>query len=539
MKKILLTFMLLVGIVSSAWAQVDDVTLVVNGEGVTKDEATTKALRSAIEQAFGVFVSANTEILNDELVKDEVATVSSGNVKKYTELGVSILPNNLTSVTLQATVSVQKLTSYAKSHGSSAEFAGATFAQNVKLAKLQMQNTEKAFIHLANKLKMYQYMDMYDVSITAGNPKSEQYTAISKDCLMNHRSGFRDKDGNWTPNGVYRLDYSDFPYYPLIIDDKKEDIIYRVDIRRYPDSIVTKGNAYTIPCTVEYAPTQLSQNILKEIYESLKVLSINYKDRQSYQEMGIPVTEFKVGRSCYIKGKGWESWRDGDGYEEKFYLLGSYPVDTVMSVASKLFDYELTHPSYCILDNLGNNYGWIIPENPKDFYKNHRNNVLFSAKKSSVFEGKQISEHYSGYYITIEYADKSGYTYDPSTISCKDIYRFEPIYIKSVRVRDIHVTEEMIGSISNIKILRDEAMIDTLSHFTYGKKRQYIYQHENYYGYLDYYDISDRGRLATPELLEFNRITFETHYNSPGVWINYLSKDKILRVFKIIVNKAR
>ena len=146
--------MMLAGIVSAAWAQVDDVTLVVNGEGVTKDEATTKALRSAIEQAFGVFVSANTEILNDELVKDEIATVSSGNVKKYTELGVSILPNNLTSVTLQATVSVQKLTSYAKSHGSSAEFAGATFAQNVKLAKLRMQNTEKAYSRLKKTLTL-------------------------------------------------------------------------------------------------------------------------------------------------------------------------------------------------------------------------------------------------------------------------------------------------------------------------------------------------------------------------------------------------
>ena len=511
MKKILTALVMLLCFCAVARAQVDDVTLVVSGEGATKDEATTMALRSAIEQAFGVFVSANTEILNDELVKDEIATVASGNVKKYTELGVSILPNNLTSVTLQATVSVQKLTSYAKSHGSSAEFAGATFAQNVKLAKLQMQNTDKAFIHLANKLKMFRYEDMYDVSITAGNPKSEQYTTISKDFLMSHQS---------SSSGVYNLDYEEFSHYPLIIDDKEEKPIYRVDLRRYPESIVTKGNAYTIPCTIEYAPNQFSQNVLNEIYESLKALSINNDDKQSYKEMGIPVTEFKVGRSCYIKGKGWESWRDGDGYEEKFYLLGSYPVDTVMSVASKLFDYELTHPSYCILDNLGNNYGWIIPENPKDFYKNHRNNVLFSAKKSSVFEGKQKSEHYSGYYITIEYADKSGYTYDHSTISCKDIYRFEPIYIKTVMTRDIHVTEEMIGSISNIKILRDEAMIDTLSHF-------------------DYYDISRLGKLAPPELLEFNRKVFETHYNSPGVWINYLSQDNMLRVFKIIVTKAR
>ena len=62
-------------------AQPKEVSLIVTGEGATKEEATNNALRSAVEQAFGVFVSANTEILNDELIKDEIATISSGNIK--------------------------------------------------------------------------------------------------------------------------------------------------------------------------------------------------------------------------------------------------------------------------------------------------------------------------------------------------------------------------------------------------------------------------------------------------------------------------
>ena len=65
------------------------VTLVVNGTGQTKEEATRNALRSAIEQAFGTFVSANTEVLNDELIKDEIVTVSSGNIVSYKELSLS------------------------------------------------------------------------------------------------------------------------------------------------------------------------------------------------------------------------------------------------------------------------------------------------------------------------------------------------------------------------------------------------------------------------------------------------------------------
>ena len=46
------------------------VTLTVTGQGQTKDEAKQNALRDAIEQAFGTFTSSNTEILNDELLKE-------------------------------------------------------------------------------------------------------------------------------------------------------------------------------------------------------------------------------------------------------------------------------------------------------------------------------------------------------------------------------------------------------------------------------------------------------------------------------------
>ena len=67
-------------------AQPNEVTLVVTGEGATKEEATNNVLRSAVEQAFGVFVSANTTILNDEIVRDEIATITSGNIKSFKEL---------------------------------------------------------------------------------------------------------------------------------------------------------------------------------------------------------------------------------------------------------------------------------------------------------------------------------------------------------------------------------------------------------------------------------------------------------------------
>lgn len=165
MKRIGLFFVALF-IVSTLFAA-DVVTLTVNGQGTTKEIATANALRSAIEQTFGVFVSANTAIVNDELVKDEIATVSSGNIQKYTEEACVNLPNGEIAVTLSATVSISKLVTYAKNHGSSAEFAGQTLAMNVKMKELNKQNEEKVLQHTISQLwQLTPHMFDWEISIT-------------------------------------------------------------------------------------------------------------------------------------------------------------------------------------------------------------------------------------------------------------------------------------------------------------------------------------------------------------------------------------
>lgn len=169
MKKLFfIASLVLIGMSLSA-QNIDDVTLVVSGDGATKEEATHIALRSAIEQAYGVFVSANTEILNDELVKDEIATVTSGNVKSYKELSATILPNGNHMVSLQAVVSTKKLAAYAESKGSSCEFAGATFGANLKLLELNRKNTELAFDNLLKQCEaIVPYL--FETKIEVGDP---------------------------------------------------------------------------------------------------------------------------------------------------------------------------------------------------------------------------------------------------------------------------------------------------------------------------------------------------------------------------------
>lgn len=143
----------------------DEVTLVVSAVGATTEDATKTALRSAIEQAYGAFVSANTTILNDELVKDEIVTISSGNIKEYKEISRVDLPDGRLYVTLQATVSISKLISYAQSKGAETEFAGATFGANLAMYELNKKNEEIAFENMKNQLDLMTNLFDYELKL--------------------------------------------------------------------------------------------------------------------------------------------------------------------------------------------------------------------------------------------------------------------------------------------------------------------------------------------------------------------------------------
>jgi hypothetical protein len=148
-----ITFFLLIMAFSSYSQSINDdktVTLTVSAQGQTLSEAKQNALRDAIEQAFGTFISSNTEILNDDLVKDEIVSVSNGNIQDYEVISEVELPNGGYATTLKATVSVTKLTSFVESKGIEAELKGNLFAFNIKQQKLNEQNEKKAVNNIAS-----------------------------------------------------------------------------------------------------------------------------------------------------------------------------------------------------------------------------------------------------------------------------------------------------------------------------------------------------------------------------------------------------
>lgn len=170
MKNLLLSILLLAFI--STFAQEDKtINLTVSGQGSSIEEAKQNALRSAIEQAFGAFISSKTEIVNDIMIRDEIVSITNGNIKEYKILNESQLPDGRFGITLNALVSVNKLSSFVQSKGIAIEIKGGLFALNIKQQLLNEEGEIKAIAEMVGLLHEIMQTS-FDYSIKSGEPKS-------------------------------------------------------------------------------------------------------------------------------------------------------------------------------------------------------------------------------------------------------------------------------------------------------------------------------------------------------------------------------
>ena len=170
-KSIILLFILSMSISVSAQDQMT--TLTTTGSGPSKEIAVQQSLRSAIEQAFGAFISAKTEILNDELVSDEITSVSSGNIQEYVLLSEVYNPEASSYfVTTKVTVSLSKLTTFVQSKGVEVEIKGGLFAANMIQQEL---NAKSEYEAVKNMLIPFHkaMLQAYDFNLTTSDPVLE------------------------------------------------------------------------------------------------------------------------------------------------------------------------------------------------------------------------------------------------------------------------------------------------------------------------------------------------------------------------------
>ncbi|MDB9780073.1 hypothetical protein OAB54_07530 [Flavobacteriaceae bacterium] len=136
MKKL---FLLLLFITQITFGQSNIIEISTTGSGETKEEAVQNALLSALKQSFGVFISSNTEIINDVLTKDKISELSSGNILEYNIVS-EIENGDYHNVLVSSKISMNTLASYTRNKVDSNEISGDVFVSNFLIKELNKEN---------------------------------------------------------------------------------------------------------------------------------------------------------------------------------------------------------------------------------------------------------------------------------------------------------------------------------------------------------------------------------------------------------------
>ena len=177
------------------------VTLVVSGSGKTQDEANQKALRSAIEQAFGTFISSETVINNDVFISENITTLSQGSVIDFKVLASTIFPDSTAQVTLKATVSISQMNKITESKGYKTTINGGLFGLNLKLLKLQSEAETKVVLDMVRKcIKILEKSIDYEMEVIP--PKKSDLRKEIED--LRHK-GYTFESNKLAYNEIYKI----------------------------------------------------------------------------------------------------------------------------------------------------------------------------------------------------------------------------------------------------------------------------------------------------------------------------------------------
>lgn len=166
MKKLI--FLLFLFVTQINFGQSNIVEINTTGSGETKEEAVQNALLSALKQSFGVFISSNTEIINDVLTKDKISELSSGNILEYNIISET-QNGNYYNTLVSSKISMNTLASYTKNKVDSNEISGDVFVSNFLIKELNKENELQSIIDLIeySKKVLPTTLDFY---INSGEP---------------------------------------------------------------------------------------------------------------------------------------------------------------------------------------------------------------------------------------------------------------------------------------------------------------------------------------------------------------------------------
>ena len=103
-----ITVLLAIAVGAGAWGAFSERVVTAEGEGESKDEALSRAMRSAVEKGVGVIVDSETMVQKNQLISDKVYTAVKGYINSYDVIEQSE-DEGLFTVRIKASVSLQRL----------------------------------------------------------------------------------------------------------------------------------------------------------------------------------------------------------------------------------------------------------------------------------------------------------------------------------------------------------------------------------------------------------------------------------------------
>jgi len=131
-----------------------DLDLTVVGQGSSLEEARSNAVKSAIEQAFGAFVTSRFEVINDSISADEIKSISNGSIKKFKIISEGKINEELYFSNIIATVNKGQIISFSKSKGINVEYEGEIYAENIRLLEANKKNELIAWDNIKEVLQL-------------------------------------------------------------------------------------------------------------------------------------------------------------------------------------------------------------------------------------------------------------------------------------------------------------------------------------------------------------------------------------------------
>ena len=139
------------------------------GLGKSAKEAKDNALRNALEETYGIFMSSRTTIKNDDF-SDDMQAIVTGSIDSYKVISTAKLPDKTFSVLVEANVSPSKIQSYTRSTGSKIIMDVNSFTRNLKLFETNKSSEEKSIAILCENLNKF-IRQSIDFSIVSSEPK--------------------------------------------------------------------------------------------------------------------------------------------------------------------------------------------------------------------------------------------------------------------------------------------------------------------------------------------------------------------------------